>query len=92
MPEFETEITLRVRVEYAVLPGERGSRDRYGASETPDIPDEIEILTVTPLDKWLVARNGDVEIKDWQLPDAVKEQLHGDAENDIEAQAADYEP
>ena len=35
MPEFETEITLRVRVEYGVLPGGRGSRDRYGALETP---------------------------------------------------------
>ena len=92
MPEFETEITLRVRVEYAVLPGERGSRDRYGAPETPDVPDEIEVLTVTPLDKWLVARNGEVEIKDWQLPDEVKEQLNSESDDDLEKQVADFEP
>ena len=84
MPEFGTELTLRVRVKYCVLPGESGSRDRYGALETPQIDDDLEILAIVPLDEWLTVRNGEVELKSWQLPPTMR--------NEIEAEAhADYE-
>jgi hypothetical protein len=91
MPDFETEITLRVRVEYNVLPGERGSRDRYGLPETPDIPDDIEITAIVPLDEWLIARSDEMTVKHWQLPAAMREQLEDDAEDDAR-NGSEYEP
>ena len=91
MPEFETEITLRVRVEYGVLPGERGSRDRYGAPETPQIDDDLEILAIVPLDQWLAVRNGEVELKSWQMPPPIQKELEAEAHADLAEQHSDYE-
>ena len=91
MPEFETEITLRVRVEYGVLPGERGSRDRYGALETPPIEDDLEILSIVPLDHWLTVRNGEVEIKSWQMPPTMRKEIEAEAQADLAEQHANYE-
>ena len=91
MPEFETELTLRVRVEYGVLPGERGSRDRYGALETPQIDDDLEILSIVPLDQWLVVRNGEVELKSWQMPTTVQKEIEAEAHADLVEHLADYE-
>lgn len=92
MPEFETEITVRVRVEYDVLPGERGSRDRYGLLTSPDIADDLEILAVVPLDDWLVIRDGEVRVEYWRLPDAMQKQLVDEAEDDLAREAADCTP
>ena len=91
MPEFETELTLRVRVEYGVLPGERGSRDRYGALETPQTDDDLEILAIIPLDEWLVVRNGEVELKSWQMPQTMRNELEAEAHADLAEQHADYD-
>jgi hypothetical protein len=44
--EDEQEIELTVHCRY--VPGCRGHRDKYGRPEEPDMPDEIEILSVTP--------------------------------------------
>ena len=44
--EDEQEIELTVECRY--VPGFRGHRDKYGCPEEPDMPDEIEILSVTP--------------------------------------------
>ena len=91
MPEFETEITLRVRVEYGVLPGERGSRDRYGALETPQLDDDLEILAIIPLDQWLVVRNGEVELKSRQMPPTMRNEIEAEAHADLVEHLADYE-
>ena len=91
MPEFETEITLRVRVEYGVLPGERGSRDRYGALETPQIDDDLEILSIVPLDEWLTVRNGEVELKSWQMQPTVLKEIEAEAHANLAEHLADYE-
>ena len=91
MPEFETEITLRVRVEYGVLPGESGSRDRYGALETPQIDDDLEILAIVPLNPWLTVRNGEVELKSWQMPPTVLKEIEAEAHADLAEHLADYE-
>ena len=91
MPEFETEITLRVRVEYGVIPGGSGSRDRYGALETPQIDDDLEILAIIPLDPWLVVRNGEVELKSWQMPTTVQKEIEDEAHADLVEHLADYE-
>ena len=91
MPEFETELTLRVRVEYGVLPGERGSRDRYGALETPQIDDDLEILAIVPLDPWLTVRNGEVELKSWQMPPTMRNEIEAEAYADLANHLADYD-
>ena len=91
MPEFETEITLRVRVEYGVLPGERGNRDRYGALETPQTDDDLEILAIVPLDQWLAVRNGEVGIKSSQLPPTMRKEIEAEAHADLVEHLADYE-
>ena len=91
MPEFETELTLRVRVEYGVLPGERGSRDRYGLLTSPDIADDLEILAIIPLDPWLAVRNGQVELKSWQMPTTVQKEIEAEAHADLTEHLANYE-
>lgn len=91
MPEFETELTLRVRVEYGVLPGERGSRDRYGLLTSPDIADDLEILAIIPLDEWLTVRNGEVELKSWQMPQTMRNELEAEAHADLAEHLADYD-
>ena len=91
MPEFETELTLRVRVEYGVIPGESGSRDRYGALETPQIDDDLEILAIVPLDPWLTVRNGEVELKSWQMPPPIQKEIEAEAQADLANHLADYD-
>ena len=91
MPEFGTKLTLRVRVKYCVLPGESGSLDRYGALETPQIDDDLEILAIVPLDEWLTVRNGEVELKRWQMPPTMRNEIEAEAHADRAEHLADYE-
>ena len=91
MPDFETELTLRVRVEYGVLPGDSGNRDRYGALETPQIDDDLEILAIVPLDPWLTVRNGEVELKSWMMPTTMRNEIETEAHADLAEHLADYE-
>jgi len=40
-------VAIKVDCEFALIEGERGSRNSYGAPETPDVPDELEFIAAT---------------------------------------------